>query len=430
MELLRLALNPLEKKTLRLHIAYSAIEGIILGVLALNEFVFIKSLRGSSYQLGILFQFSVIVYLLLIVANEFLRRIRNKRKLLLITAIITRAPLFLLVLFPKTPEIYTGGMIYHIAFLAIFLFFYLSTPVVYPLITLFLKSNYAHHHFGRLYGIATALNKLILIITTFVYGWLLDLNHYSFTYVFPVVAVLGIISINLLSRMDYQETVTDISRQTFRRSIRESVAKMIQILRTNKPFWSFELAFMIYGFGYMISIALIILFYEDALNLNYSSVAFYRNGYTILSILLLPFFGRLLGLMDPRKFGAYTFAALFLALGFVVITQYFPLSFNAWDIRVYYLLIFFIVFFGIFDAMMALLWYIGPAYFCSREETADYQAVHLALTGIRGIFAPLVGVIFYEWIGFTGAFIIAMISLIVGIWVVLRSYRKERIGAE
>ncbi len=428
MELLQLALTPLEKKTFRLHIAYSAIEGIILGVLALNEFVFIKSLKGSSYQLGILFQFSVVVYLLLIVGNEFLRRIRNKRKLLLITAIITRAPLFFLVLFPKTPEMYSDGMIYHIAFLAVFLFFYLSTPVVYPLITMFLKSNYAHHHFGRLYGISTAFNKLILILTTFVYGWILDRDHYAFTYIFPIVAVLGIISINLLSRIDHQEAVTDTTRQTVRRSIRESVMKMIRILRSDRPFWNFELAFMIYGFGYMISIALIVLFYEDALKLNYSSVAFYRNGYTILSILLLPLFGRLLGVMDPRKFGAYTFAALFLALLFVVLTEYLPFSADLWDIKIYHSLIFFVILFGIFDAMMALLWYIGPAYFCSWEETADYQAVHLALTGIRGIFAPLVGVMFYEWIGFTGAFIIAMVSLLIGIWVVMRSYRREGIG--
>ncbi|MBP6978924.1 MAG: MFS transporter [Bacteroidales bacterium] len=423
-----MALTPLEKKTFRLHIAYSAIEGIILGVLALNEFVFIKSIKGSSYQLGILFQFSVIVYLLLIVANEFLRRIKNKKKLLLITGIITRAPLFLLILFPKTPEMYTDGMIYHISFLAIFLVFYLSTPVVYPLITLFLKSNYAHHHFGRLYGMATALNKLILIITTFVYGLVLDHDHYSFTYIFPIVAVLGIISINLLSRIEHQDIITELAPQTFSHSIRESVRKMVGILRSNRPFWHFELAFMIYGFGYMISIALIILFYEDALNLNYSSVAFYRNGYTVLSILLLPFFGRLLGVMDPRKFGAYTFAALFMALLFVVLTEYFPFSFDLWDIRIFYLLIFFVVLFGIFDAMMALLWYIGSAYFCPREETADYQAVHLALTGIRGIFAPLIGVMFYEWIGFTGAFIIAMVSLLAGIWVVMRSYRREGIG--
>jgi Na+/melibiose symporter-like transporter len=429
MELLRLALTPLEKKTFRLHIAYSAIEGIILGVLALNEFVFIKSLKGSSYQLGILFQFSVIVYLLLIIANEFLRRIRNRKRLLMITAFITRAPLFLLALFPTTPSMYTDGMIYHVAFLTIFLFFYLSTPVVYPLITLFLKTNYAHHHFGRLYGIATALNKLVLIITTFVYGLILDANHYSFTYIFPIIAVLGMISIHLLSRIDFPDTLTDTSRQTIGRSVSRSVIKMINILRTNRPFWSFELAFMIYGFGYMISIALIVLFYEDALHLNYTSVAFYRNGYTVLSILLLPFFGRLLGVMDPRKFGAYTFAALFLALLFVVLTQYIPVNFDMWDIRIYYMLIFFIILFGIFDAMMALLWYIGSAYFCSHEETADYQAVHLALTGIRGIFAPLVGVLFYEWIGFTGAFIIAMISLLAGIWVVMRSYRREGIGS-
>lgn len=429
MALLRFALTQAEKRTFHLHLAYSVIEGVILGVLALNEFVFIKSLKGSSYQLGILFQFSVIVFLLLIFANEFLRRVKNKKKLLLIVGLLTRSPLLFLVLFPQTPEAFSDGMVYHLAFLAIFLVYYMATPVVYPLIALFLKTNYEHHHFGRLYSIATSVNRLVMILTTFGYGLILDKDNYAFTYVFPVISMLAIFSIHLLSRIELPDAITERVRQTFRQSVTNSFMSMVRILRTNKPFFSFELAFMIYGFGYMISIALIVLFYENALFLNYSSVAFYRNSYTLLAILLLPVFGRMLGEMDPRKFGAFAFTALFLAILFVTLTEYYPWYFDLWDFRIYYLLILFVLLFGVFDAMMALLWYIGSAYFCTRDETADYQSVHLVLTGIRGIFAPLVGVIFYEWIGFTGAFIIAMVSLLAGIWVVMRSYHRQPIGS-
>ncbi len=59
-----------EKRTFQLHLIYSIIEGIILGVLALNEFVFIKSLRGSNYELGFLFQFSMVVFIFLVFINE------------------------------------------------------------------------------------------------------------------------------------------------------------------------------------------------------------------------------------------------------------------------------------------------------------------------------------------------------------------------
>ena len=58
-----------ERRTFLLHMAYSVIEGVILGVLALNEFVFIKSLKGSDYQLGFLFQFSMVVFLFLVFFN-------------------------------------------------------------------------------------------------------------------------------------------------------------------------------------------------------------------------------------------------------------------------------------------------------------------------------------------------------------------------
>lgn len=72
-----LQLSVKEKRTFNLHLAYSLIEGVIEGVLALNEFVLVKSLHGTNYQIGFLFQFSVIVLIFAIVFNEFLKRVAN-----------------------------------------------------------------------------------------------------------------------------------------------------------------------------------------------------------------------------------------------------------------------------------------------------------------------------------------------------------------
>ncbi|MFO8067232.1 MAG: hypothetical protein R6U11_06590, partial [Bacteroidales bacterium] len=65
-----------EKTTFFFHFTYSLIEGIISGILVLNEFVFLKSLQGSPYQVGVLFQFSMVVLLAAIFINEMLHRIK------------------------------------------------------------------------------------------------------------------------------------------------------------------------------------------------------------------------------------------------------------------------------------------------------------------------------------------------------------------
>ena len=115
-----------------MHVWYSLIEGFIVGILALNEFVFIKSLKGNNYQLGLLFQFSLILYVFLIFFNEILKRVKDKKKLLRYTAIFTRLPLMLLVFFPRSTEGIAAEPFFHILFLAIFFVYYAGMPIIYP----------------------------------------------------------------------------------------------------------------------------------------------------------------------------------------------------------------------------------------------------------------------------------------------------------
>jgi len=85
-----------------------------------------------------------------------------------------------------------------------------------------------------------------------------------------------------------------------------------------------------------------------------------------------------------------------------------------------------VLFHSVFAATMSLLWSIGSAYFCKNEDAGNYQSVHLSLTGVRALFAPLIGVFFYETIGFFYTFLIAMISLLLGILIMIWSYSREK----
>jgi len=420
----RLPLNKKEKRTFSLHLTYSVIEGFIAGILVLNEFVFLKSLHGSNYQIGFLFQFSVVSMALLLLFNEFIRRIRNKKYLLRITGIVTRAPLFIMLLFPTDIQELTGTNLYHILFLSIFLVYFAANLVIFPTINLLLKSNYEHPNFGELYGYATSANKVLMLFSTLLFGILLDVDNFAFTYIYPGLALLSITSLFLLSNIEYEKKEFTPVKEPFFKAIRQSSSRIISILQFNRPYLHFEIGFMLYGFAFMSTVAVITIFYERALDLNYTSVGFYKNVYNIIAILLLPLFGRIIGRIDPRRFAMITFSSFLLYFFFMGLTEYLPYNFQWLGISIYPVLIMAVLFNGIFAATMALLWYIGSAYFCRKEEAADYQSVHLSLTGVRAIFAPLLGILFYELIDFSGTFLLAIIALTAAITVMAYSLRK------
>lgn len=416
-----LKLSQQERRTFFLHASYATIDGSVLGILALNEFVFLKSIHGSNYQMSLLFQFSMAVFILLFFFHAWLKKVHNRKKLLRIAAVITRLPLIAIVFFPRFAEPYDASNLFQWLFLIAFLVYFMGALVINPTINLMLKTNYEHKHFGKLYSYATSLNKIVMMVVTFGYGWLLDLDYYAFTYALPAAGFMSIAGLWLLSMISFKQEKVLQSASVWQ-SVRHSAHDMWHILRTNKPYLHFEWGFMFYGFSFMVSVTVIAIYFYEGLDLNYSSVAFYRNAYNVLAIILLPFFGSLMGNIDPRKFSVITYSSIMLYIAFLLLTVWFPSSVTIGNVKLYYLLIFYIIAHGVFAATMVLLWNIGSAYFCAPSEAGSYQSVHLFLTGFRALFAPTLGVLFYESFGVVITFLIAMASLAIAITINLWSY--------
>ncbi len=413
-----------EYSVFKLHLIFSVLQGLLVGVFALNEYVFIKDLLGTDYQLSVLLQFSALVYLFSIFVSEILRRISNKRKILRVAAIITHLPLMGLLFFPTNPEAYTNDSLFNYLFLAMFFMFYLHTVIVLPVINQMLKNNYRHNNFSRLYSYSSSLNKIVIMITTIGFGFLLDIDNFSFVYVYPTVAVFGITSIFLLSRISYPDKPK--LRQSFAKAVTNSLLETISILKTNKPYLHFEIGFMFYGFGWMMAATVIPIYFNEVLGMNHATYGFYKNGYNLLAILLLPFFGNLMGRIDPRKFGVFTFGSMMLYLLFILLTSFYPQYWQIGTIRIYPMLLISYGFYGVFAATMALLWFIGSAYFCKKEDAAQYQSIHLTLTGVRSIFAFQIGILFYQGLGFVFTFGLAAFSLFLSVLIMYFSYKNRK----
>jgi len=391
----------------------------------MNEFIFLRSIKGGEYQLGLLFQFSMLLLLLAVIFNELLKRSKKKKRLLLRTAVISHFPLILTWFFPHEASPYVGSWIYQILFLAVFFMYYLSTPLVLPTINLLLKNTYSHSNFGKLYSIASAVGRICMLVATFTFGYFLDIDNYAFRYIYPLLAILGITGISLLTAIPYTSETIDSGKSGFWGSVKASLSRMKNILKINKPFTDFQIGFMLYGFSFMSTSAVITIFLESYLQLNYSSVAFYKNIFNILAVVLMPVCGRFLGKIEPRKFAIITFSSLALYIVFVGATEFFPAHFTYMGLEIYYMLLIAMFCFGIFTATMPLLWNIGSAYFCESRDAGDYQSIHLSMTGVRATFAPIVGIFFYKISGFIGTWTVAILSLVAAILLMIYSYKKR-----
>jgi hypothetical protein len=83
-----------------------------------------------------------------------------------------------------------------------------------------------------------------------------------------------------------------------------------------------------------------------------------------------------------------------------------------------------VLFHGLFAATMVLLWNIGSAYFGKVDEADIYQSTHLFLTGVRALVAPLFGIWLFELFGFTVTFSVAILLTLIGIGMLIWSYRR------
>ena len=409
-----------EARTFRLHLFYSSIDGIAGGALILNQFIFIKSLKGSNVQLAFLFQFSMVVFLFAMVANEVMRRYTNRKLFLRITGIVTRLPLIGFAFFPSVTGEKGLDSVYHLIFLGVFLLFYSSKIAIIPSINQYLRGNYPTELFGKLFSYSTTVNKICVMASTFTVGLLLDFNANSYKIFYPLVGVLGVISVFQLTKITFVQKAEKITTP-IRYALGNSFRRIIEILTKNRPFRHLESGFILYGFAWMSTHAVVTVFYKEALDLSYSSVAFYNNAFNLVAILLLPLFGKLIGRKDPRRFGILTFGSLMLFIVFTALTEYYPMHFEFWGIKLYYMLLIAVFFNGVFTGSMPILWGIGSSYFCQSHEAADYQSVHLFLTGLRALFAPIIGIQLYEWYGFGFTYGVGVVLLILAIALMIYS---------
>jgi MFS family permease len=174
-------------------------------------------------------------------------------------------------------------------------------------------------------------------------------------------------------------------------------------LKSNPDFAAFEKNFSIYGLGFLMVIPVIPILLVERLHMNYTNTFIAKGILSQVGILLFsPLFGKLHDHKDIFQFGSLVFGILAIyQFGFVLATLSSSVIFASIIVLISYLI------YGIAMSGVNVTWTMGSIYFAGDEDASMFQSVHITLTGIRGLIAPLFGFAIYRVFGLTAVFLVA-----------------------
>ena len=203
----------------------------------------------------------------------------------------------------------------------------------------------------------------------------------------------------------------------------QPIRSFFELLKRDRQFFHFEIAFFFYGRALMLLVPVMPYFMVDAAQMNYEQAGIAAGILSQVGVVALsPVWGRLMDRSGPVQLCSIIFAILatfpaILLLG-LHLTHAVPL----------YLVVYggYLVF-GCAMAGINVAWSLGPVHFAGSADSSGYSGAHVTITGIRGAFAPIAGAIGLKYLGFEPVFIASMTLFVIGsVGMVLIARRQRR----
>jgi hypothetical protein len=279
---------------------------------------------------------------------------------------------------------------------------------------------------AKLFGYATSLSLLVTVGFTFWAGRMLDAREDYFRVILAITAGAGLIASVILSRIKIRDRASkpDNVNQPLHMTMSNPIHSSLQLLKDDKPFAAFERNFSIYGMGFIMIQPVLPIFLVDMLKLSYTGNFIAKGVIAQIPILLLsPYLGKWHDKLHPFRFITVFFGllALFPAL---IIASALTLQ-TPWLAETLAYLAF--AMFGLAMAGVNIAWNMGSIFFAGKHDAGVYQSVHVTMTGIRGVIAPLLGLLLYKTLGIISVFAVSVGFLVTASLISWRDYQRLHI---
>jgi hypothetical protein len=414
----------IERRTFTLHLISQVLNGISFGILLLQDVILKKSLLASDIEVTILIFLTSSSFLFSIYGAEIINRSHNPGRTVIIMGFASRFFLLIIPLF-QSPAFFV---------LCIAAMSYLDS-LIKPVWNVVFKHNYSEQKRSSLYSYAFSVYTVSLLAFATLLGFLLDIDYRFYKFFFPLAGIVDIIAyINLSRMMNLRRELHSGSAHKFSGGISGRLLKdililpvrnMFRIFREDRKFFLFEAYFFIYGASLMMISPVIPVYFVEVLQLEYAPISLAKGMlYFSAMIIFTPFMGKLHGTRNPGKFCAWLFFGLTTYPILLIGLEYFTIS-GIYPLRPFLYITYFI--YGIVMSGITVSWNLSTLHYAPETQIANYQAVHITLTGLRGIFSPFLGYLIMSIFSIQAAFILSAFFFTIAGWLMLKGYRKGEV---
>lgn len=251
------------------------------------------------------------------------------------------------------------------------------------------RANYPRYVRAKVTAKMTTLAALTMAPAAFIAGWALDKQFAAFQWLcigFGLFAALGAFRYRLLKVRHHNKEI--MREKSLPSSM--SIKKMLGLLKENRPFAKYMLSMFTLGSGNLMIMTLLIIYLNEYTQLGETSQVLITLAIPLAMIpLAVSYWARLLDanhIFHFRRIHSWFFVGV---IALLLLAQLSGLEF-----------IFFIaaVLYGLSIAGGSVGWNLGHNDFVGKARPMEYMAVHVSLTGLRGLIAPLLGMSFYQWL--------------------------------
>lgn len=397
-----------QKNIVYMFLLATLFNGFISASTSFGDIIARKALSAKDWHITLLVMIWPVSSFFSIWWGRLLEKSNNKSKFFYLIAFLGRLPLLLG---------FFIGNIYH--FLILFTLMLSFNSIWGPAQNAILQNKFDKTNRGKIFGLSMSVANLVSIIFAFIAGKVLDINDSYFKYIFLVLGTTGTIAALLMAGITLKKAVTQKNSYNFKEIFLYPVYRTFHLLKTNKPFARFELGFMIYGLGFLTIQPAIPKFLVDTLQMNYSQTFLGKSVIFPLTMMIMsPLMGKLHDKNHPSKFCAIGFSALSLFPAILLTSSILnsynigsKILFGSYNLSMVLVLIAYTLF-GLAMSSVAIAWNLGSMHFAGNEDASMYQSVHVTLTGIRGLIAPLLGFLVMKTIGSEYLFAISFVFFV------------------
>jgi len=254
------------------------------------------------------------------------------------------------------------------------------------------RANFPRHVRAQITGRITVIYSMTIALTAAALGGVMSVWPESWRLMFPVAGVLGVIAALRYQRMRIRMGARLRRSEQAQRHHRQGgqFRAALGILRSDVWFRRYMLTMFAFGSGNLMVIALLVIILNDQFGFAKLAQMLITTSLPLIGVAVFtPIWARRLDathILDYRARQAWSFV---LAIGLFAMATILGQAWLFWAGAVAL---------GAAFAGGKLGWNLGHNDFASDEQSTLYMGIHVTLTGIRGLIAPLTGVMVYQWL--------------------------------